>query len=477
MSRRNWILLALLLAASGVRLFRVDQPFIDPWSWRQSDVAAIARNYYTNGFRFAYPQIDWAGDAAGYVGTEFPVLPFIAALCYKTVGVHEWIGRIESVVFFVFGAVFLFRLVEQLFGARAALWTTFFFAFAPLSIATSRAFMPDMPSLALALGGMFFYSRWLVNEKRGDCVAAAVLIALALLIKITSALVAAPLFYLTWEHFRGRAVREQRVWLFAAAALLPSAVWYWHAHQIAMRYYPHHFFGAGGFVLESPGWYWRIAKQTVLSSLTPVLTLLAAGGFAIARRGKFSRLFHWWAAAMLIFILVVGWGNRHQWYQLPLVPIAAAFAGGACERVARARVLAGIIVVAFLTNSALATRPFFAPAAAALRDAGLALEEMTPRHALVIAADDGDPTIFYYAERKGWHFLEKEGVFYGNPLDDTQLLVDYDKLRERGATFLVLTFGTRWWLEYYPRFAAHLTATADVLRDQPDFVIYAIRHD
>lgn len=473
-SRRNWILLPLFVAALGVRLFRIDQPFIDPWSWRQSDVAAIARNYYTGGFHFAQPQIDWAGDAAGYVGTEFPILPFIAALCYRIIGVHEWIGRVQAVVFFAVAGVFFFRLIDRLFGQRTALWALFFFSFAPLSIATSRAFMPDMPSLALAIAGTFFYTRWLEKARRRDLVAA-VLIALALLMKITSAIIAAPLLYLTCEAFGWRWAREPRVWLFAVATVLPSAAWYWHAYQIAIRYYPHHFFGAGGFVLEPLNWYWRIAKQTVFSSLTPVLTLAAAIGFFTAPRGKFRRLFHWWAAAMLIFIVVVGWGNRHQWYQLPLVPIAAVLGGSACERLRARRLLGILVVVLFLANAAFATRPFFAPAAAPLRDAGLALKQIAPPDALVIAADDGDPTIFYYAERRGWHFLEQDGVFYGNPLDDAELIADYDKLRRSGGDYVVFTFGTRWWLDYYGKFTRHLAATADVVRDTPTFLIYRIR--
>jgi len=43
-------------------------------------------HFLQNGFRFGYPQIDWAGNAPGYVGTEFPILPFIAAVCYKLAG-------------------------------------------------------------------------------------------------------------------------------------------------------------------------------------------------------------------------------------------------------------------------------------------------------------------------------------------------------------------------------------------------------
>src|SRR5215475_7925222 len=75
------ILIAIWVLAVAVRVILINQPYVDYWSWRQSDVAAIARNFLENGFRFAYPQIDWAGDSAGYVGTEFPILPFIAAIC------------------------------------------------------------------------------------------------------------------------------------------------------------------------------------------------------------------------------------------------------------------------------------------------------------------------------------------------------------------------------------------------------------
>src|SRR5215475_6277475 len=87
------MLMLFWILALVVRLILINQPYVDHWSWRQSDVAAIARNFSEGGFRFAYPQIDWTGDATGYVGTEFPILPFLAAISYKLAGVHEWIGR------------------------------------------------------------------------------------------------------------------------------------------------------------------------------------------------------------------------------------------------------------------------------------------------------------------------------------------------------------------------------------------------
>jgi len=104
--------ITLSIFAVAARLVLIDQPYIDSWSWRQSDLAAIARNFEKNGFHFAHPQIDWAGDAPGYVGTEFPILPFLAALCYKVSGSHEWIGRSQAVIFFALSLPFFFLLVR-----------------------------------------------------------------------------------------------------------------------------------------------------------------------------------------------------------------------------------------------------------------------------------------------------------------------------------------------------------------------------
>jgi 4-amino-4-deoxy-L-arabinose transferase-like glycosyltransferase len=519
MWRGKWTMILILVGAVMVRLIQIEQPFTDPWSWRQSDVAAIARNFLENGFHFSRPQIDWAGNAEGYVGTEFPILPFLAALCYKVTGVYEWIGRIQGVLFFGAALPFFFLFVRATWhglpahvqsagrrchpdGSIAALWATFFFAFAPLSVVASRAFMPDIPSLSLAIAGMYFFLVWLEENRRGCLILSALLISLALLIKLPTALIGAPLLYLAVAAvydrriLSGNAVGGHRpplqglvkrllgsweLWIFAIVVLLPSAIWYWHAHRIAETFYPYHFFGGGGFRIMGPEWYWKIAQETALSSLTPVLTLLAIFGAFVAPRGKYSWAFHWWMGAMVLFIFFVGWGNRHQWYQLPLVPVAAVFAGCACQWVANA--LAGrrlILTVASVLLAALfgvysyaAARPFYRSSAAGLRNVGLELKEATTQTALIIAATDGDPTVFYYAHRKGWHFPE-DGIYQGNPLDSAQIIENLEKLRGRGATHLVFYAGTRWWLDYYREFAERLATSATLVEETPEFTIYKL---
>ena len=499
------MLLLLWILAVAARLILINQPYVDHWSWRQSDVAAIARNFSEGSFLFAYPQIDWAGDATGYVGTEFPILPFLAALCYKIVGSREWIGRSQAVIFFAVSLPFFFLLVREVFSGTAAVWATFFFSFAPLNIFAGRSFMPDVPSLSLAIIGLYFFLRSANNGRLLLFFLAAIAISLSLLIKITSIIIFAPLVYLAvagigdpgrpeikFVRSRDRRSRLQ-LFLFLAITLLPSAIWYWHAHQMAEKFYPHHFFGAGGIRIENSSWYWHIARQTATSSLTPILSIMAVVGLFVAPRlqrcstagrprSRHPRLFHWWLAAMILFIVIVGYGNRHRWYQLPLVPITAAFAGAACafvgSKIASTRVAAVTLSILLAGSFALLAyvfvQPLYEPSAAQLRDAGLEMNRITAPGALIVAADMGDPTIFYYAQRKGWHFLEKDAIYAGNPSDSQEAIADLEQLRRRGATHLVFTTNTFWWLDYYPEFAQHLSENAKLMEATPEFRIYKL---
>lgn len=497
------LLVGIWVLAVAARLVLINQPYVDHWSWRQSDVAAIARNFYEGGFRFAYPQIDWAGDATGYVGTEFPILPFVAAICYKFAGIHEWIGRSQAVIFFAVSLPFFFLLVREIFDNTAAVWATFFFSFAPLNVFAGRSFMPDVPSLGLAIIGLYFFLRWARDRRWGLFIVAAIAISLSILIKVTSIVIFAPIAYiLVGRLCQTPGVSQKRptiyraIALFAAISLLPSAIWYWHAYQIAERFYPHHLFGAGGIRIESFPWYWGIARQTVTSGLTPVLVIMAIIGLFIPPRSKparsasdaggalqaeYSLLFHWWLAGMILFIIVVGYGNRHPWYQLPLVPIAAALAGVGCTFFgskisgrSAAIPLSILLASSFAILSYLYVRPLYESSAGQLRDAGLELNGVTAPGALIVAVDTGDPTIFYYAQHKGWHFLEKDGIYAGVPSDSQEATANLEELHRRGATHVVFTANTFWWLDYYPEFAQHLAANAALMDATPEFKIYRL---
>jgi hypothetical protein len=353
--------------------------------------------------------------------------------------------------------------------------------------------MPDVPSLSLGIIGLYFFLRWLRDRKMAPFYLAAIAISLSILIKVTSIVIAAPILYLAVAgigdpgrpkirllHGRDHRSRLQLV-LFAAIAILPSVAWYWHAYQIAERFYPHHFFGAGGVRLESFSWYWDIVRETVTSSLTPVLAVIALIGLFVAPRGRYGCLFDWWLAAMVLFVVAVGYGNRHPWYQLPFVPIAAAFAGAACDFFgskisSRVAVIALSILLAssFAILAFLCVRPLYESSAAQHRNAGLELNKITASDALIVAVDGGNPAIFYYAKRNGWHFLEQNGVYGGNPKNSQEAISDLERLRRKGATHLVFSTNTFWWSQSYPELTQHLSETATLLEATPEFKIYTL---
>jgi hypothetical protein len=133
-----------------------------------------------------------------------------------------------------------------------------------------------------------------------------------------------------------------------------------------------------------------------------------------------------------------------------------------------------VLASSFLILAFVYVRPLYEPSAAQLRDAGLELNKITAPGALIVAADTGDPTMFYYAQRKGWHFLQSDAIYNGNPSDSQQAIADLERLRRRGATHLVFTSNTFWWLDAYPEFADHVMKVATLVEATPEFRIYQL---
>ena len=362
----------------------------------------------------------------------------------------------------------------------------------------SRCFMPDTPSLALSIVGLYFFDRWIADEEStrlrqsagpartsggqaSAFVASALCLALSILIKATSVLIGAPILCLVFQRFGLSAFRNFKLWLFGTTALAPAAIWYWHAYQVSLAFYPHHFFGAGGVKMMPLAWYLKIAREIPTSELTPLLFIAGIVGLFLSKTASRVRPFIWWLIAMILFIIVVGYGNRHPWYRLPLVPIAAVFGGSACAFITGkiagrpVKLAASILLVALFGFSAFVyARKFYESIAAPMRDAGLKLKEISPQGSLIVAADNGDPTVLYYAERKGWHFLEKDGIYYGDPPDGPQAAADLDRLRANGANYLVFTSNTAWWLDLYSDLKQYVDANSALVATSSEFRIYRL---
>jgi GT2 family glycosyltransferase len=84
--------------------------------------------------------------------------------------------------------------------------------------------------------------------------------------------------------------------------------------------------------------------------------------------------------------------------------------------------------------------------------------EQVPADATVAVITKGDGDLLELAGRRAWHFPEGEpGTYAGHyPADGQACIEELERLRARGAEFLVIPATSRWWLQYYEPFRAHL---------------------
>jgi 4-amino-4-deoxy-L-arabinose transferase-like glycosyltransferase len=245
--RERLLLLSILACGLGIRLIAISQPFVDAWSWRQADVAMIAETFYRAGFNVFYPQVNWAGRAPGYVGTEFPLVPLIAALLYGVFGVQDWIGRAVSVLFYALSLPLLYLLVRKTSNAQSALAGVGLYTLTPLGIFASRAFMPDMASLSLSIAALYLFARWLERAPHATLfIAMSLATSLAILVKPSALLIGAPLLVIAWDKHGARGIFRRELAAFAALSLIGPLAWYAHASCISVTYAPYHFFGGEG---------------------------------------------------------------------------------------------------------------------------------------------------------------------------------------------------------------------------------------
>lgn len=469
-NERN-ILIVLVLFGLLLRLYNIDSPFLDHHGWRQSDTAAIARNFYNNGFDILYPEIDWGGAGAGYVESEFQLVPFLTAILYGIFGLHEYVGRLVAVSFSLGSICLLYKLIRKSFNKNVAIFGTLFFVFAPINIFFGRAFMPESAMIFFSIGTLYFFSNWIEKEDWRSFLLASAFAALTFLVKIPTLYLGLPLLWLAYSKYNKQLFKDWRLYLFAILALIPPLLWYYHAHAVLGQYNSFGIWNFGGDKWGSAQ-IWTDANFYIICYnrltgivLTPIgFTLLIAGLFTRAR-SKSEYLFHFWMISVIIyFILVAGGLWAHDYYQLPLVPVASVFIGkmlailfeNDTTRVAAYVLLASSFVISIFGLYAMPVYDIDQ----AVYDAGLMVDEITPKNALIITGNGelNSPELLYYCNRQGWR------VGYGQWSADL-----IEQLKKEGAGYFVTAETGR--VSEKDDFGRYMYENFDVIYSD-DFIIF-----
>lgn len=221
---KNNSLYLLLIIFTGLifRCYGIDNALLDYASYRQTYTAMFARNFYLHGFDLLNPRLDIYGIKNI---SEFPLYPALVAIFYKVFGLHEIIGRIISIFFYIPASLHLFRLTKNLFDRKTALYGSLFYSLFPMMIYYNRTFMLESMMIYFSIAALDFLYRWKLYDNKIDFIAGILFLAAAFLLKIPTVYLLLPVACLIYKKYTSNYSRLG----FTATillALIPAFIWY-----------------------------------------------------------------------------------------------------------------------------------------------------------------------------------------------------------------------------------------------------------
>src|SRR5258706_4103774 len=235
------VLIALVLLQVALHLRWIGLPPSGFHAWRQTQVLSIARNYAEESMNLFEPRVDSRGPDTGITGLEFPLPYWLMALGYQAFGFHHWVHRVVMLIFAAIAIVGAWRLGRALFGdpvwglAMAAL-----LILNPLFGYYSFVASPDVPMLGFLLLGLAALAQPAMTPAR-SLVAGTLSLALAALLKLSSAAAWPPALVYGWRRLRVLRGGRAGVAIAALGGAAAVAAWYLWARHLSEVHHNHDF--------------------------------------------------------------------------------------------------------------------------------------------------------------------------------------------------------------------------------------------
>lgn len=328
-SRTAWItaLIVILVLGFVIRLYDLTDLPLEFHSTRQMLSALKARGMYYQTLKdapaeqrsFAIQQ--WKFRAS--VEPEF--FERIVAFTYQFTGEQVWIARIYSSLFWMVGAVFLFFLARDLTSTDGALAAAAFYLFSPYAIIASRSFQPDPFMVMLII--IFLWAAYKWSEKQTSyqwAIIAGLFGGFAIFIKFVAAffVIGGGLGALLGRGSIREALKQPQVYVMTVLGILPGAAYVIYGVFIA-GYLGQQF--GGRFIPSlflSPSYYlgWVGMLNLVIGG---AVLMMALFGLFFLEKEKRRFILGLWAGYAFFGIYFNYHISTHDYYSLPLIPIAA----------------------------------------------------------------------------------------------------------------------------------------------------------
>jgi hypothetical protein len=86
------------------------------------------------------------------------------------------------------------------------------------------------------------------------------------------------------------------------------------------------------------------------------------------------------------------------------------------------------------------------------------VKESLPAHSTVLVLSNGDDQFISFGNHTGWHFPQTDSGLYAgrHPTDSAEAIRDLEKMRFKGAQYLLVPEPSYWWFESYPELSNYL---------------------
>lgn len=424
-----WLAIIIIIGFI-IRLYKIDTPLADWHSWRQADTAAVARNFFKEGFNPLYPKYD---DMSGVAELEpdgsspvnvnryrFVEFPIYNSLVYFTYllngGVDIKLARLISIIMSLGSIIFMYLIVKRQWDTITGLISALIFAVLPFNIFFSRVVLPEPTLIFFCLGMFYFTDIWIWEKGKKYFSLSVVFTMLAFLIKPVAIFYLLPLIY---SYLK----KEGRIWpipgryyLWGLISFTPFVSW-----RIWMQNFPEgipasNWLFNGTHIRFRPAfWRWIFGDRLGREILTMAGSFLFFLGI-IKRNEKGGVILYLLALSSFFYLFVFATGNvTHDYYQTIIMPALSIF-------------IAHGLVTLFRGFNGMIPRLFTIPLAlimlsltlylgwyevkglyqinnGVIVEAGEEADKILPKNAVVVAPYNGDTAFLYQTNRFGFAYV------------------------------------------------------------------------
>lgn len=437
----HWPLVVLLIIVLVAHIPHLTAPPLDLHSWRQTDTAAVARNFGNESANIFMPRIDMRGANNGVTGMEFPLYNYILFLLNSIIGFAHWHGRLLTLIFSLIGLTYFWGLARRRYDKQIAYLATVTLSLMPLWFFFSRNIQPDILMVSLAITSLYYGQTYVATNNKKHFYLSIIALSLACLVKIPAVFTAIPLAYVLGYKRIMKLLNVKDIGFSALILITPTALWYvWSAHLSSSYGLGQYFYGelslAASLAIAKLKLYWSVIRLYVLelkpSNYLAYMGMLFGLVYVWVRRDALPVI---WCGSIAMFLAI--FANKsfyHNYYSLPLMPALSLLIALGIMYLYRmlkndskfvAYCLVSAYIIALSRYTIAVVKPFYALATPELITLEETMDTISNKDDLVVTNYSGTPMMLYFANRKGWSVSDS--------VLTAQALISY---RKQGAKYI-----------------------------------------